>query len=97
MRYNAILADKDGNIKQIITSMRMIVDCLEVTYITGQSINNGCFSSTSVFANHSGDNRVFLVEQYGRSVKLKHLLPPRTFDEVDKMREIVDKFNGYKS
>ena len=94
MRKNAVVVDKDGNIKHTVASMRMVYDLVEVTYVSGQSINNGCFSSVSVFARNSGDDRVFFLINSGRSVRLEQLITPSTYDDMEKMRVTVREFNS---
>ena len=94
MRKNAVVVDKDGNIKHTVTSMRMINELVEVTYISGQSINNGCLSSASVFTSDKGDDRVFFLIKSGRSVRLEQLITPRTYEEENAMRLTVRKFNS---
>ena len=94
MRKNAVIVDSNGNIKHTITSMRMIHDEIEVTYINSQSINNSCTTSVSIFSSDNGDNRVFLIDTLGSgSVNAKQLKTPKTYEELNITREIVKDFN----
>ncbi len=93
MKRSAVIVDKDGVIKHTVVSMRMIYDMIEVSYVPSQSINNSCLSLSSVGVMDEGDCRVFLLDVNGRSVSMEQLKTPKTYDELDDIREAVRKFN----
>ncbi len=93
MRINVVLVDENDKITQTVTKLRMIHDMIDASYINGQSINNGAFTECSVGVMDSGSNRAFIVESHGRSVELRQIKTPKTYDELDAMRKFVREFN----
>lgn len=94
MRINVVLVDENDKITQTVTKLRMIHDMIDASYINGQSINNGAFTECSVGVMSEGNNRAFIVESYGRQVTMRQILPPKTYDELDEIRDFVRQFNG---
>tara|TARA_Y100001963_G_scaffold48601_1_gene68331 strand:- start:1018 stop:1311 length:294 start_codon:yes stop_codon:yes gene_type:complete len=96
MRINAVIVDAEGNIKHTVTKMRMLHDLVEVSYVSVQSINNGCFCTSSVFVSDEGDDRVFSVDTNSNVAYIEQIKNPKTYEEMGAMKEFVSKFNGYK-
>ena len=95
MRINAVIVDAEGNIKHTVTKVRMFHDLVEVSYVSGKSINNGCFCTSSVFVSNEGDGRVFSVDTSSSVAYVKQIKNPKTYEEMDEMKVFVNKFNGY--
>ena len=96
MRINAVIVDAEGNIKHTVTRMRMLHDLVEVSYISGQSINNGVLCTKSIFVRDEGDNRVFSLDESSGVAYIEQIKKPKTSEEMEVMKEFVSKFNGYK-
>ena len=96
MRINVVLVDENDNITHTVTKLRVIHDMIDASYINGQSINNGAFTECSVGVMSQGKNRAFIVESYGSRTTLKQLVSPKTYDELDEIRDFVREFNGIK-
>tara|TARA_B100001063_G_C16779142_1_gene569371 strand:+ start:6882 stop:7208 length:327 start_codon:yes stop_codon:yes gene_type:complete len=94
MRINVVIVDENDNITQTVTRLSMIHDMIDASYISGQSINNMSFTECSVGVMSKGNNRAFIVESHGRRVTMRQVMPPKTYDELDEIRNFVREFNG---
>lgn len=95
MRVNAVIVDEAGKIKETVTGLKMLFDIVDVEYISGQSINNGCFSTVSKALSDDGDGRVFIIEKASdRRVNMWQLKNPKTYEELKTVTDFVNKFNG---
>ena len=93
MRKNAFLVDENNNITHTVIGLRMIHDMIEAEYFSNQSIENGCFCSSSVGVSNTGNNRLFIAQKSGHRVTLTQIKEPKTYEELDAVREIVKDFN----
>lgn len=94
-RDNAIIVDSDGKIKHVVTKFSMLGECIEAHYICDQSIGGGSFVTSTVSVRDEGDDRCFIVSDESRA-RLKQVKTPRTYEDLDKVKDTLRAFNNGK-
>lgn len=94
-RDNAIIVDADGKIKHVVTKFSMLGEFIEAHYICDQSIDGGSFVTSTVSVRNEGDDRCFIVKD-GNHTRLQQVKTPRTYEDLEKTKEILREFNGIK-
>jgi len=93
-RTNAVIVDENDVIINSVTGFRMIADMVNAEYYPSQSLNNSVFCKSEIGVMDKGKFRVFVFDSEFSGGKVWQLKQPRTYEELDRVREFVRKFNG---